>query len=587
MRMKPLNRPISLLLVLLLSACTTLKSPLQSAQSASGNAEATDDEPSALAADENANLPKLDLTPQIVYGVLASEIAAQRGAASSSAVTYLDLARQTKDPRMAQRAAEFALFSGQLKEASEALALWMELDPSSQIPREQLFITMLRTGKLAESQPLVEELLKREPQRAGDIFVQLARLTARQSDNQAAYALVNRLASRYPDLPEARFAVIAVAAESNDEATIQREFDRLAQIAPKWDLPVAWQTDRLRRINLEQAISFLKHELDRRPDAGLELRTAYPRLLVGAKRFPEARSAFEALLKQNPDNPELLYATGLLAYQLRDLNTADQRLTAALQQKHPEVDFIRFTLGQVAEDRQDKAAAYRWYDSVGKGQQYLPAQARLAALEAADGRLDQAMQRLAPLGEGEQEKVQVAMQQAELARNAKRYDLAYRILSQGLERWPRAPELLYDRALVADQLGNLGDAERDLKALLKEKPDDPQALNALGYTLANRSNRHQEALGYIEKALKADPDNPMILDSMGWVLFKLGRNESALSYLERSYAAMQDSEVAAHLGEVMWKLGRKQEAQTLLRKALAQDPASDVLQDAVKRFAQP
>ncbi|PXX49535.1 tetratricopeptide repeat protein [Aquitalea magnusonii] len=586
MRMTPLNRPISLLLVLLLSACTTLKSPLHSNAPAPSNAEAADDEATA-SAEDTANLPRLELTPQIVYGVLASEIAAQRGAAGSSAVTYLDLARQTKDPRLAQRAAEFALFSGQLKEASAALALWMELDPSSQVPREQLFITMLRSGKLAESEPLVEDLLKREPQRAPDIFVQLARLTARQSDKQAASALVNRLASRYPELPEARFAVIAVAAEINDEATIQREFDRLAQIAPKWDLPVAWQTDRLRRIRLDQAIDFLQRELQRRPDAGLELRTAYPRLLVGAKRFVEARSAFEALLKQNPDNPELLYATGLLAYQLRDLDAADQRLSAALQQKHPEADFIRFTLGQVAEDRQDKSAAYRWYESVGKGPQYLPAQARLAALDAADGKLDQALQRLAPLGEGEQEKVQVAMQQAEMARNAKRYDLSYRILTQALESWPRSPELLYDRALVSDQLGNLGDAERDLKALLKEKPDDPQALNALGYTLANRSSRHLEALAYIEKALKADPDNPMILDSMGWVLFKLGRNEAALKYLERSYAAMQDSEVAAHMGEVMWRLGRKQEALGVWNRALARDPGNEALQDVLKRFRLP
>ncbi|BBF87003.1 tetratricopeptide domain protein [Aquitalea magnusonii] len=584
--MKPLNRSFSLLLVLLLSACTSMKSPLLAKQPASSTEQTADDETAAVA-ESNANLPRLELTPQIVYGVLASEIAAQRGAAGSSAATYLDLAKQTRDPRLAQRAAEFALFSGQLKDAADALSLWMELDPSSQIPREQLFITMLRSGKLAESQPLVEDLLKREPQRAPDIFVQLARLTARQNDKQAAYALVNRLASQYPDLPEARFAVIAVAAEVNDDATIQREFDRLAQIAPKWDLPVAWQTDRLRRIRLGQAIDFLQQELARRPDAGLELRMAYPRLLVGAKRFPEARVAFEALLRQNPDNAELLYASGLLAYQLRDLPAADQRLTAALQQKHPETDFIRFTLGQVAEDRQDKAMARQWYDSVGAGQQFLPAQARLAALDAEAGKLDEALRRLAPLGQGEQEKVQLAMQQAELARHAKRYDLSFRILTQALESWPRSPELLYDRALVSDQLGNLGDAERDLKTLLKEKPDDPQALNALGYTLANRSNRHQEALGYIEKALKADPDNPMILDSMGWVLFKLGRSEAALKYLERAYAAMQDSEVAAHLGEVLWKLGRKQDALTLLRQSLAKDPDNEALQDALKRFHLP
>jgi len=587
MRMKPLNRPISLLLVLLLSACSAIKPPSTSPAVAEEQESTTEETVSAPKAEDDARLPKLELTPQIVYGVLASEIAAQRGAGGSAAVTYLDLARQTRDPRLAQRAAEFALFSGQLNEANAALTLWIELDPSSLLAREQLFIILLRSGKLLESQPLAEDLLKREPDRAGDIFVQLARLTARQDNKQAAYTLVNQLAKAYPDLPEARFAVIAVAAEANDEAAVQREFDHLAQIAPKWDLPVAWEADRLRRQNPAAAIDFLKRELERRPDAGLELKMAYPRLLVGAKRFPEARSAFEALLKQNPDNAELLYATGLLAYQLRDLAAADQRLKAALQAKHPESDFIRFTLGQVAEDRQDKGAARKWYESVGQGPQYLQAQGRLAAMDAADGKLDEAMKRLAPLGEGEQEKVQVAMEQAELARDAKHYEQAYDILSAALRQWPRSPDLLYDRALVSDELGHLADSERDLKAVLKEKPDDPQALNALGYTLTTRSTRYAEALAYIQKALKGDPDNAMILDSMGWVLYKLGRNEEAVHYLERSYAALQDSEVAAHLGEVMWALGRKQDAHDVWSKALARDPGSEPLQATIKRFAQP
>jgi tetratricopeptide (TPR) repeat protein len=241
------------------------------------------------------------------------------------------------------------------------------------------------------------------------------------------------------------------------------------------------------------------------------------------------------LLKQNPDNPDLLYATGLLAYQLRDLDVADQRLTPPCSKSTPEADFIRFSLGQIAEDRQDKAQPR------GNGMKAWPptsntCQPRLAALDAEAGKLDQALQRLAPLGQGEQEKVQAGHAAGRSGTHAKRYDLSYRILSQALESWPRSPELLYDRALVSDQLGNLGDAERDLKALLK-KNRTTQALNALGYTLANRSNRHQEALGYIEKALKADPDNPMIQDSMGWVLFKLGRTEAALKYLERSCSA--------------------------------------------------
>jgi tetratricopeptide (TPR) repeat protein len=330
--------------------------------------------------------------------------------------------------------------------------------------------------------------------------------------------------------------VIAVAAEVNDDATIQREFDRLAQIAPKWDLPVAWQTDRLRRIRLGQAIDFLQQELARRPDAGLELRMAYPRLLVGAKRFPKP-AAFRSLATAEPGQRGLAVCHRSAGLSVARSGVADQRLSAALQQRHPEPTSSASAWGRLPKTGRTRRRRGNGMKPWPAGQQYLPAQADWLHWMPRPASWIRPCKDWHRWGRASRRKCKLAMQQADLARHAKRYDLSYRILSQALESWPRSPELLYDRALVSDQLGNLGDAERDLKALLKEKPDDTQALNALGYTLANRSNRHQEALGYIEKALKADPDNPMIQDSMGWVLFKLGRTEAALKYLERSYAA--------------------------------------------------
>ncbi|WP_047250033.1 tetratricopeptide repeat protein [Chromobacterium subtsugae] len=581
MRMKPLKRTLPLLLALLLPACASVKPPLpQPVAAAQDNADGD----AAAKADE-AKLPKQELTPEILYGVLAGEVAARRGGAGSAGLTYLDLARQTRDPRMAQRAAEFCLLSGQLKEAAEALSLWIQLDPDSLPAREQLFITLMRGGKLAESKPLIEDLLQREPARAPAIFVQLARLSARQDGGSAeSYKLVADLASRYPDLPEARFAVLAAAADNNDQKAVDREFDRLAQIAPKWDLPVAWQVDRLRRQDIPGAADFLQRELARRPDAGLELQAAYPRLLVGAKRFVEARVAFEALLKTHPDNPDLLYATGLLAYQMRDLKVADQRLQRALAQQYPDQDFVRYTLGQIAEDDHDAARAEGWYRQVGQGQQYLPAQSRLALLEAGEGQLDQALSRLGQLGGTEQERVSLALLQSQLARDAKQPRKAYELLTKALQSHPKSGELLYERSLVSDLLGNAGNAERDLRLVLKDKPNDTQALNALGYTLANRTTRYKEAYGYIEKALKAEPDNPVILDSMGWVQFKLGRLEAARKNLDKAYQAMPDPEVAAHLGEVLWRLGRQDEARALWSKELAAHPGHEVLTETVQRL---
>lgn len=176
------------------------------------------------------------------------------------------------------------------------------------------------------------------------------------------------------------------------------------------------------------------------------------------------------------------------------------------------------------------------------------------------------------------------MLQSQLAREAKQYGKAYELLSKALQRMPKAPELLYERALVSDNLGNIGNAERDLKLVLKEKPGDAQALNALGYTLTNRTGRHQEALGYIEKALKSEPDNPIILDSLGWAQYKLGRLEAALKTLQKAYALLPDPELAAHLGEVLWKLGKKDEAQAVWDKALAESPEHDVLRETMRRL---
>ncbi|MDN0076625.1 tetratricopeptide repeat protein [Crenobacter sp. SG2303] len=579
-----LSRTLPLLLVCLLAACAQF-SPATSGKPTASTEEAAREAADAKAkAEAEAKLPKVELTDQLLYGVVASEIAAQRGVPASSALTYLELARQTRDPRMAQRAAEFAMVSGQLKIATDALKLWVELDPSSALAREQLFIVLLRTGKLAESRPLIDDLLQREPQRAGAIFIQLARLTLRQGDKQGGVELVKELAARYPKLPEAHFALIAVASEANDQATIDAEFDKLAVLAPKWDLPVAWETDRLRRSDQNAAIAFLKRELDRRPDASFELKLAYPRLLVSARRFDEALVAFQALLKNDPKNPDLLFAVGLLSYQLNDFPNAERSLKGALDEHYPDADFLRYTLGQLAEERDRVAEAREWFQKVGHGPQYLAAQARLAELDAKEGRLDQGLNRLAGIGHTEQERNQLAIIGAQIAIEVKQPQRAYQLLSNALVASPKAPELLYQRSMVSEQLGNFSATERDLRAYLHEKPNDPQGLNALGYTLAIHTTRYKEAHSYIARALKQEPDNPTILDSMGWVQYKLGHLESAQSYLQRAFALLPDPEVAAHLGEVLFKRGHVAEAREVWAKGKAIDPQHQVLNETMHRL---
>lgn len=499
-------------------------------------------------------------------------------------MTDLTLAKQTRDPRLAERATQFAMLAGNVDMASKALTLWLELDPESVTARQQLMVISLREGQLAKSQPLIEDLLKRNPDDAAAVFAQLARLTARQTDKDGAYRLVRAVASDYPDLPEARFAVISTAAEAGDMATVSLEFDRLARIAPKWDLPVAWEAERLRKQNLDAAIAFLQKELARRPAASLELKMAYPRLLVGSKRFVEARQGFEALLAKNPRQPELLYSAGLLAFQLNDLDVARKELQGALDEHYPDADFLRYSLGQIAENQRDGAAARNWYSQVGKGPQYLPSQVRLAFIEAQAGEFDAGLARIGKLGSNTAERVQLVLIQSELAREAKRYDRADALLAQALQRYPRTPELLYERGLILELKDQPAAAERDFRQLLKIRPNDEQALNALGYVLANRTTRYAEAHQLIEKALKLAPDNPMIIDSMGWVLYKQGRLDESLKYLERAYAVLPDQEVAAHYGEVLWKLGREQDAMNLWNRAREASPEHPQLDETMQRL---
>lgn len=537
---------------------------------------------------DQQNLPKVELTGTLLYSILASEIAAQRGDTASAAKTYLYLAQETKDPRMAQRASELGAIAGLPQLAREASQYWLQLDPSSRSAQEQSLLLQLRTGRMADSITQIEALLNTSTEaQKKSLFNLLALTMPQQTDKAGALAYMKQLAERYRNLPEAQFALITSAGETGDQQSLDRAFDRLAKTAPDWDLPVAWQVEKLRHNNLDGAITFLKRELDRRPNADYELQAAYPKLLVTAKRYDDARTAFIELLKRYPNQAELLYAAGLLSYQEKDLDAAHKYLKAALDANHPDSDFIRYSLGQIAAEQKQPDQARYWYAQVRPGNQYLPAQAQLALLEAKDGDLEQALQRIDKLPKNNKERVEAAALQARLAMDYKRNDLAKSILNKALVKFPRSPELLYQRAMLNDELGNYKQSESDLRQYLKLRPDDATGLNALGYTLTIRSTRYGEAQRYIEKALRSEPKNGVILDSMGWVLYKQGRTLQALPYLQQAWEAVEDPEVAAHLGEVLFELGRREEGRAVMLKGYEIDQDSKPLLETMHRYGVP
>ncbi len=559
------------LLASVLSACAVTSAPAPVAQAPVPAPEAA--------------YPKLALSNDILFGVLASEIAAQRGAAAASAPTVLALAQRTRDPRLARRAAEFALTANRLDEAIRALKLWQELEPASDNAQYQLIAALLRAGRLSEATPGVQAQLAARPQEAPQVFMHLAGLLSRQPDKAGAYAMMKTLLAPYPSVAEGHFALMITAQEAGDDAMAQAEMATLATLAPAWDYPVGWQVERLRQTSPEAALALLERELARRPQAGLELRLSYPRLLVMVKRYDAARDAFVQLSNKYPHQPEVAYAIGVLSYEVKDYEEAERSLRDALALGYREPDFVRFTLGQMAEERKLPQEAVNWYEAITSGPQLPQAQSRLAVLEAEDGKLDAALARLERLADMQSTpRPARVLAQAQLARNAEQPDRALAILSAALAKDGNVAEWRYERALLLDDRERVAEAERDLRAYLKLKPKSAQGLNALGYILANRTSRIREARELVSRALKLDPDNPMILDSMGWVEYRSGKLEAALRYLQRAHHLMPDPEIAAHLGEVLWKMGREAEARELWARSLEANPDSDIIRRTQQRF---
>lgn len=539
--------------------------------------------PTVEAPAKPAGLPAQELTGQVLYQYLLAEVAWQRGERKLAAEAYADLAQRTRDPRIARRATELALFAQAIPQAVQSAKLWLELEPASERAQQTWISLLAASGRLEETRPHLEALLKAAPS-AGPVFLQLHSLFGRNVDPRAALALVSDLALGYPQLAEAHLAVAQAAWGANQPEQAEQALDRALKIKPTWEALVLFKGQLLQPRGEEVLLGYWRDYLARYP-AAREVRLAYAKRLAMLGRYAESRQEFERLLEGAADNPEAHLAVGLLAMQSNDLAAAETHLLKALELQHPEVDQVKLYLGQIGEARDRPEDALRWYGEVAKGPRYLEAQLLRGLLLGKLNRVAEAravLQGLSPASEAE--RIQIIQTEAQVLRGAKDYAAAYQLLSEALARYPDSPELLYDRAMVAERLNKLEELERDLRRLIQMKPEHAHAYNALGYTLADRTPRLAEAMELLQKALQLAPNDPFIQDSMGWALYRGGRLTEAEGYLKRAYAARPDPEIAAHLGEVLWQQGRQDEARRLWEAGLKADPDNEALRETVSRF---
>ena len=536
--------------------------------------------PHAVEPVQQGSLPKQELTPQILYQYLLAEIAAQRGQFGLSAGAYLDLARSTRDPRIVRRAAEVAFHARQYDSALEAIKIWLSIDPASQQAKQMQATMLLASGRVDELAANLGRDLASEGPRTGEAILQLARGFSRYPDRVAVSRLFEALTKPYPQLPEAHLARAQTAMGIGNVDVARAAIDSALLLRPDWEQAALSKAELLPKGAPQ--LDFLKAWLVSNPGAQ-QARLGYARTLVSEKRYEDARAEFRTLLAANPDNPEILYAVGILSLQVNAVGDAEQPLRRYVELGRGDLNPARFYLGQIAEQAERLDDAIRWYDLVDAGENALPAKIRAARVLARQKKLDEARERLAVARATIGGDIRLTVAESHLLRDVGRHDEAYAFLAKALDGQPDQTELLYETSLAAEKLGHLETVERLLRRLIALKPESPQGYNALGYTFADHNIRLDEAAELVDKALALAPDDSFILDSKGWVLFRQGKLDAALETLKKAYAKQPDAEIAAHIGEVLWKLGRTDEAKDVWRDAAKVYPSNEALNATIKR----
>lgn len=535
-------------------------------------------------AEDRATYPNQELTENLLYEYLLAEIAGQRGNVTLSTQAYVDLAKRTRDPRIARRATEVALYARMSNAAIDAATIWHQAEPSSTRALQALAGMMVSVGRYDEALPYLKELLAGTHGDPAGGFTQLTRTLANAQDKQAALKLTQTLAADYPKLPEAHFAVARMGASAGEDRIALDEVRKARRLRPDSEAAVLLEAQLLQKTSIDQAGAVLAEYVQKYPPAR-EARLAYARILVAEKRFGEARAEFQKLMTGLPDSTDMAFAVALLSLQLKDYDAAEKYLKSLLDSPYRDKDGVRLYLGQVAEERKDFPQALKWYGEVGEGEQYVQAQIRYAQVLAHEGKLDEGRARLREAAaKNGQQRIQLTLAEAQLLRDANQPKAAFDLIGQALDRVPNNPDLLYDYAMLAEKIERVDILESSLRKLIEIRPEHAHAYNALGYSLADRNQRLPEAQELIEKALKLAPDDSFIIDSMGWVLYRRGKLKDSLAYLRRAYAGRPDPEIAAHLGEVLWALGERSEAEHVWGDASKESPDNETLANTIKRL---
>ena len=548
--------------------------------------------PSVFAEEVAVKQVQTEANAEFVFKYLAAEVAGQKGELGISTQLFYDLAKSSRDVRLAERAAKVAMYSKNAQAALETAKLWVELDANSTEAQQAAVQIYVINGDFNAAKPLLQKLLANtETQSNG--FLYLNTLFSHQANRNTVLQLVQDLAAPYKQLAEAHFSVAQAAFQANNLSLALKESTLANQLKPHWEIAAIQQADILYSTSPDQAISFYRNFLGDNADAN-DARLNLARMLIKQSRFNEAKPELVKLSKLANSNPEILVVVGLLFVQSNQFNDAEKYFLQALDSEIKNKDPIYLYLGQIAEKNKNDTEAINWYNKVqqpatNKNNQqndhYLDAKLSAANVINRSQGADIAIKMLDDLENlSDIQLAQVITAQANILAQSKRHQESFELLGKAVSNMPNTSELIYEYAMSAERVQQYTVLETQLRLLIKIKPTFAQAYNALGYSFADRNVKLEEANRLIAKALELSPGDHYIMDSMGWVQYRLGNLDKAYEYLNKAYNLQNDSEIAAHLGEVLWKQGKHDEASKIWDEGLKANPQNETILKTIKKL---
>ena len=569
-----MNRPLALVTAIaLLSGCQTF-APSE-----------PDGTPPVQEADQPAQLEPSEygsFSQETLFALLTAELAGQRNRFDIALGNYVQQANATGDAGVAERAFRIAEYLGAEQAALESALIWASNAPGNIDAQRAAAVQLARAGRYDESMTYMEQVLQRQ----GNTHFDFLALSAAETDPDTRAGLLqsfDRLLSKYPDNSQLLFGkAILLQQDGRAEEALKLLEDSAASTTEV--SPILLRARLLQSLGRgKEAMPILHKGIRNNPD-DKRLRLTYARLLVEQDRLDEAKGEFSKLVQENPNDDDLRFSLALVCLEAEAWEEAIVYLEE-LVERRSHVDAAHYNLGRAYEALNDNDSALQEYNQVGPSNDYLPAQQRQAELLLDQQRYEEASTRLAQAREAQPDyAIQLYLIEAEGLSNRRQVEQAWTLINQGLEQFPNDLNLLYTRAMLAEKRDDLAQLETDLRYILQREPEHAMALNALGYTLADRTTRYAEARELIEKAHQLSPDDPAILDSLGWVNYRLGNLDEAERLLRQALEQFPDHEVAAHLGEVLWAQGKQREARSVWREALRATPDSPILRDTLLRL---